>query len=438
MDLPIPALTTDMPSTASDRLLKDRLQNAEPGEPVDRWVYSAFLKDGWTARKCGGLTSAEHPGTALQVGNELFEIVMCQEIAEPGYAARYGLRKWNPQHAVRRVIPYTAETQAQAAQDYVQEQRAQKLRRRILWLLPLAGLAPGPLQQEWERRTGLSMVTVSTVSAILMVALWVTLVRILGPTAENRPTVYWIMYLGLESLGRLFWIALWRKPRGMLLLTLPYTLWRALTSSARRHRERDSQFTYEEDEIIRRASGHLVIRSMLFDEMLVGPELILFEGSVYRPLHWHEEGEGLSHRVIYEFEKVEADPVATKTQRREYTRPRSPECQQEVEAFTHSLQRVRILALLWGTYPREEQLRLEAKYHFPAVKWTAVTAGLLLVVALLQIWGAILWHTTISALTGPVYVILESLYRLCQSKLRKRPAASLAGYLLGLFLRPPR
>ncbi len=85
-----------------------------------------------------------------------------------------------------------------------------------------------------------------------------------------------------------------------------------------------------------------------------------------------------------------------------------------------------------------EQLRIEAKYQFAAAKWTAITAGFFLACAVLEIWAVILFDATLYAAVSPVYLIFESIYRLYQSKVRGLPAGSLAGYLLGLFLRPPR
>lgn len=100
--------------------------------------------------------------------------------------------------------------------------------------------------------------------------------------------------------------------------------------------------------------------------------------------------------------------------------------------------RVHILALIWGTYPRAEQLRLEAKYHFPASKWTTATAGLLLACAFIQIWATTFLHRNVYALVGPAYLVFESLYRLVVARTRHLPVASLAGYVLGVFLRPPQ
>jgi len=427
-----------MLATPSDKLPGDRLQNAAPGEPVDMWIYSAFPKDHWVARKAADFTHVEHPGTAIKIENNLYEIVTIQETAEPGYQLRYGLKKWEPQHTARHVIRYTPQTQAQSAADYLEEAHTQALRARILWLFPLAGLAPDTVQRAWEKRTTLNMALVSAGSAMMFLGLAYTLHVTLGRSQERPALLALIYYLALESFARLLWIVTSGKPHGSLLLALPYLLWEAVAQPEERARKKEEwlKFSFEGDEVMRRpGSGYLVIRSMLFDDILAGTQPVRFEGAVYQTLHWHKEGKGLVRRWVYELEKTIADP--SKGKYREYTHPRSPERQKAVEAYTHRLDLTQSFALLWGAYPRREQLRLEIKYQFAAAKFTAITAGFLLAAAVLQIWASVLWHTTVYALVGPIYLVFESLYRLYQSKVHGQPAGSLAGYVLGLFIHSP-
>lgn len=193
---------------------------------------------------------------------------------------------------------------------------------------------------------------------------------------------------------------------------------------------------FRHDEIIPQpGNSRLVIRSGLFDDLLLGPHPVCFEGSVYKPVHWHEEGKGLSRHFVYELEKIDENPSE---KHREYARSRTPERQRLAEEYTRNRDRVQILALLWGTYPVHEQLFLEAKYCFAAAKWTAITASFLLGCAVVQILVTTHLHASPFALVGPTYLIFESLYRLFKSKVLGLPAASLAGFVLGLILRPPQ
>lgn len=427
-----------MASARPAKLLPDRLQNAGPGEPVELWIYSAFPKDNWVARKAGDRTHAEHPGTAIQIGDKLYEIMNAEETIQGGYPIRYGLKSWNPHHAVRQTFAYTPQTLARTAADYLEEEHKQELRTRLLWLFPLAGLAPDPVQREWENKTALNMTWASAGSAVVCFVVLFSILLVFRVHLQGGLLFYFLVYLTLESFLRILWVLFTQKPHGTAILTLPYVLWEAVTHGDKRAQKKEAQarFTYEGDEVIRRpGSGNLVVRSMLFDDILAGPHPLRFEGAVYRTLHWHREGAGLVRRWVYELEKIEADP---KGKYREYTHPRTPERQKMVEAFTHSLDITQSFSLFWGMFPQREQFRLAIKYQFAGAKYTAITAGFFLLCGLLQIWMSILWHTTVFAIAGPVYLICESLYRLYRSKVQGEPAGSIVGYLLRLVISPPK
>jgi hypothetical protein len=162
----------------------------------------------------------------------------------------------------------------------------------------------------------------------------------------------------------------------------------------------------------------------------------MYEGGLYRPLHWHREGKGLGRRWIYELERVE--PVAGVTSP-VYTRPRTPDRQKAVEDFTHRLDLAQSFSLVWGAYPRRDQLRLQLLYQYEGPRSTAITAGFFLVAGVLQVClTATLCRTTILAVAGPAYLILESLYRLYRAKALGESAGSIVGYILRLAIPPPK
>ncbi len=427
-----------MPSAPKGKLRPDRMQKAGPNEPVDLWIYSAYPKDKWLARKSGDFTHAEHPGTAIQTADELLEILTVEETSAPGYVVRYGLKKWEPRNAVRVCIPYTPQAREESAAEYLDDQAKHALRTRILWLFPLAGLAPDPVQREWEAKTALNMAAVSAFSTLVTLAAYITLGQIYGRFPPNRGLLALINYLGVESFFRLLWIVITGKPHGTILLTLPYLLWEAVARPERRRQRKEQwvKFSYEGDEVIRQPGGaRLQIRSMLFDDLLIGPSPIRFEGAVYKPVSWRQEGAGLRRRLIYELERTN-DPVEKNF--REYTQPRSPQRQRTVEELTRNRDRSRTLAFLWGVFPRPEQLRLEAKYYFPAATWTSLTAVLFLVSSILQAWVTHLLGGAIFMFASPAYFFCESLYRLYRSKVHLEPAGSLAGLVFGLLIHPPK
>ncbi len=64
----------------------------------------------------------------------------------------------------------------------------------------------------------------------------------------------------------------------------------------------------------------------------------------------------------------------------EYTRPRTPDRQKAVEDFTHRLDLAQSFALVWGIYPRADQLRLQQAYQYDALGSSTITAGAFLIV----------------------------------------------------------
>ena len=153
-------------------------------------------------------------------------------------------------------------------------------------------------------------------------------------------------------------------------------------------------------------------------------------------MHWQQEGKGLGRRWIYELERVKPEVGVVSA---EYTRPRSPERQRAVEDFTHRLDLAQSFSLVWGTYPRRDQLRLQLLYQYEGPRCTAITAGLFLVAGVLHVCvTAALYRATFLALAGPAYLVLESLYRLYRAKGASEPAGSMVGYILRLAIPPPR
>lgn len=426
-----------MPSKTPN-LLADRVEDARPGEPAEKWIYSSFQKDHWVARKHGDLRRADSPGTAIRMDDALYEVVTIEETVDPQHPFRYGLKKWEPQHALRHVIPYTPETRAKAASDFLDEAHAQSLRSRIVWTFPISGMMPGPLQRDWEAKTSLNMTLVAAASAMTQVLIFMSLAQSFGsPTSPSLPNRM-ILYLGVDAFTRLLMIVCTGQPVGVFVLTLPYLLWDLAVHPEKRKRKKEAQlkFSHEPDEIDRRpGTGYLVIRSMLFDEILAAPQPLRFEDNVYKPLHWHREGKGLERRWVYEFERMEEDP---KLKYRQLPLPRNPQRQKAVEDATRALDRAQMFGLIWGTFPAREQERLELKFQFPAVQMTAATAGLLLAAGGLEAWALLMLGAPMFMFLGALYFVLESLYRLYVSKGQGRPAGSLAGWILQWFVAPPK
>ena len=412
----------------------DRIVSAADGESADLWVYAALPKVGWVPHSAGDFGRAEHPGSAIRYHDQVYEVMCSEETTEGGYAFRYCLRPWNPQYVIRHLVDYTLQAQRDAAESRDEMARAERLRSLILWLFPIAGFAPDPLQREWEKKTGLSLSLISIGSALFGFAVAFSL---RGGLEETR-FVYVIYYLALESFARLLWIAVSHCPHGSLLLTLPYLLWEGLEQ--RRHpesaQEAGAALHTREDEVRADRSGNpLQVRSRYFDTALAGSTPVMYERCLYRPMRWYQEGKGLRRRWIYELERIEPEAGS---QSQVYTYPRSPDRQKAVEDFTRRADLAQSFSLVWGAYPRRDQLRLQLLYQYQGPRCTAITAGLFLIAGVLQLsLAAALYRATILALAGPTYLILESLYRLYRAKAAREPAGSVIGHVLRLAIPPP-
>ena len=416
--------------------IPDRVVPAADGDPLDLWVYAVLPKEGWVPHSPGDLIRADHAGSAIKYRDQVYELMHVEETVEGGYAFRYILRPWNPQYVMGHLVNYTLKTQMDAAAAHQDSTRTQRLRYLILWLFPIAGFAPDPLQREWEKKTGLSMAWVSVGSALFGL---VSAFTLRGASEDSRFAAAVVFYLVLESFARLLWINISRQPHGSLLLTLPYLLWQGLKRgrSPAPTKDADAVPLTRQDEV-RRVPGRnsLRVSSWYFDTTLAGPTLVAFEGDIYRPIRWHQEGQGLSRRWIYDLEKAEPEAGVPS---REYTRPRTPDRQKAVEDFTHRLDMAQSFALVWGAYPRRDQLRLQLLYQYEGPKSTAITAGLFLIIGVLLLCLAAAFYRAMNfALAGPAYLILESLYRLYKAKAVGEPAGSIVGYVLRLVIHPPR
>jgi len=421
--------------TPLPNFIPDRVVPAAEGDPVDLWVYAVLPKKGWVPHSPGDLIRADHAGSAVKYRDQVYELMRVEETLEGGYAFRYGLRPWDPQYVMGHVVNYTLRSQVEAAAAHKDTTRAQVLRYLILWLFPIAGFAPDPLQREWEKKTGLNMAWVSAGSALFGLAL----AFVLRGASEDTHFTAVVLYLVLESFTRLLWINSSHQPHGSPLLTLPYLMWQFLQRgpSQASANDADAVLLARQDEVRRVPNRNsMQICSWYFDTTLVGSTPVRYEGNLYMPTRWHREGKGLSRRWIYELEKVEPEAGVPS---REYTRPRTPDRQKAVEDFTHRLDMAQSFALFWGIYPRADQLRLQRLYQYQGPRPTAITAGLFLILGVLQLClTAILYRATILVLAGPAYLILESLYRLYKAKAAGEPAGSVLGYLLRLSIHPPR
>ncbi|HEX4441801.1 MAG TPA: hypothetical protein VH854_17130 [Thermoanaerobaculia bacterium] len=129
---------------------------------TDRVLFCPLAK-GWAPRRERTLTTAEYPGTAVSWGDEIFEVAAAEPLAEGG--VRYRLVPWREGHAIRRMEPYDAPSEAARAAGRADIERRVAARRLSIVLAPLAGLLPGRVQERLESEFGAPALAMTITSA---------------------------------------------------------------------------------------------------------------------------------------------------------------------------------------------------------------------------------------------------------------------------------
>ncbi len=185
----------------------------------------------WTARVPRTLTSAEHPGTAVEWGGLLYEVRDAEPLEDGGM--RYGLAPWEEAHAIRRIERYDAVMEEIREGERRDRRHDLAKRRASILLAPLLGLLPGETQRKMHRDFGAPAVAMTVGSALpLFVAgflgLFGTLLRIAGGRLDFpawvAPPVALSAYLLLESALRLASAVAMGEPVGTLVAELVFAL----------------------------------------------------------------------------------------------------------------------------------------------------------------------------------------------------------------------
>lgn len=127
-------------------------------------ALTCAVSKGWTCRRPGAQTSAEHPGTAVRWNEGIFEVL--EAAALPDGGTRYRLAPWQDRHAIRRIETYDASSEAARAAE--RNRRGSSIRRRRLALLlaPLLGHLPGAMQKQMELDFGAPAIAMTILSAL--------------------------------------------------------------------------------------------------------------------------------------------------------------------------------------------------------------------------------------------------------------------------------
>lgn len=194
----------------------DRVVKPASGSGFHLLIFTMYEKPGWRPRVPASHTRPPHPGSAIDYGGELYEVIDIGPGQGTAYTYRYGLRKWEDRFVVRRIFSYGAEAERAVARQ-VQERRARH--RRHSWLVytfPLSTWLPSPVLQRWQSEWGLPMYGLSLISALLFALpcadLALHFLFFVDPPVRAAVVIF--SYVAMEQGVRAIWIVLSRQAQG--------------------------------------------------------------------------------------------------------------------------------------------------------------------------------------------------------------------------------
>jgi hypothetical protein len=183
------------------------------------------------ARQGGSQTRSEHPGTAVDWQDEVYEVIAVEALA--GAAVRYQLAPWVPGHAIRRIERYDEATE-QARQSSRAETHADSDKRTLAILFsPILGHLPAAVQKKMAREFGAPAAAMTVVSALPLFALGLigAISIAVGALGAQPIAPRWLstplvsVYLIVESLIRMASALTNGEPMGSLFGLIGYGAW---------------------------------------------------------------------------------------------------------------------------------------------------------------------------------------------------------------------
>lgn len=145
----------------------DRIRELENVRVV---LFSRYPKNGWQPRVEKTFTSPEHPGTAIFIGEAIYEIVAAD--AQPQGGVRYVLEPWREEHAIRLTDRYDEESEAHRFAEHQARIRREHKRKGAALISFLAGHLPALVQEQMASELGMfahRMTMMSILSVFLVI-----------------------------------------------------------------------------------------------------------------------------------------------------------------------------------------------------------------------------------------------------------------------------
>jgi hypothetical protein len=205
------------------------------GERV--YLASRWPKESWNARIERTLTTAEHPGTAVQWGEQCFEIIDVQTLANGG--VEYTLEPWLEHHTIRTLTAYDAASETARAADRRMMATREKQRHTVNALALLTGHLPGAVQQHLADELNVSAARISMVSIVGELVVFCLIVLSLVQSIFNHtvPSM-WLLVLGplagLDAFVRFMTVFAQGRPRGSIFGLVAYSIYYLLAPNRSR------------------------------------------------------------------------------------------------------------------------------------------------------------------------------------------------------------
>lgn len=189
--------------------------------PVGSFRLLCSTSKGWRPRAPTTGRRAEHPGTAIEWQQEIFEVVAADPLA--GGAIRYSLEPWRNDFAIRSLERYDAESESARATERRWRAGAPRKRRLAVLFSPLLGHLPGSVQEKMEKDFGAPANAMTVVSAFPLFVLgafglFAFVARLAGGslTPLPEPSLPLSLYLVGESSLRLLVVVSQSRPAGSI------------------------------------------------------------------------------------------------------------------------------------------------------------------------------------------------------------------------------
>lgn len=202
----------------------DRIRELENVRVI---ISSRYPKNGWQPRVEKTLTSPEHPGTAIFIGDAIYEIIAAD--AQPQGGVRYVLEPWREEHVIRLTDRYDEESEAHRFAEHQASIRREHKRKGAALISFLAGHLPARVQEEMANELGMlahrmTMMSVLSVFIVIVALFYAMAQQAIAGVPVHPWQIILTGYLMAETAVRFHMAWSQLRPMGSLAGVLVYSI----------------------------------------------------------------------------------------------------------------------------------------------------------------------------------------------------------------------